>query len=133
MHRPVVLAALALASAVAAQFPGQVPALLPLVPPPVSHPAYAAQPLIDTGNPGRLDGNQPGGTRTGGPTGPGNSAPPQPDTSGPKLAGRDLKKAVEKVASLRWFDDMPSARAEAAAHNKPILWIQALGDLEGFA
>ncbi len=45
----------------------------------------------------------------------------------------DLRSALDKVSALTWFDDLPSARAQAAAHNKPILWIQALGDLEGFA
>lgn len=126
MHRPVVLAVLALATTATAQF--RVPPLLPLIPPPVSHPAYAAQPLMNPDG-----GAQASPARSGGGTTTAPAAPPMPDTNGPKLAGRDLKKAIDKVASLRWFDDLPSARAEAAARNQPILWIQALGDLEGFA
>lgn len=56
---------------------------------------------------------------------------PPPETHGIKLAGKELKRAVKQVAALRWHDDLADARAEAAATGKPILWLQALGDLEG--
>jgi hypothetical protein len=58
---------------------------------------------------------------------------PDPATVGPKLAGKDLKKAVGKVADLKWHGKLGAARADAAASDKPILWLYALGDLEGFA
>lgn len=56
---------------------------------------------------------------------------PPPETHGVKLAGKDLKRAVKQVAALHWHDDLTEARAESAATGKPILWLQALGDLEG--
>jgi hypothetical protein len=56
---------------------------------------------------------------------------PPPETHGVKVAGKDLKRAVKQVAALRWHDDLTDARAESAATGKPILWLQALGDLEG--
>jgi len=51
-----------------------------------------------------------------------------------KVAGRDLKASVGRVlGGLDWRDDLLDARATAAATGKPILWIQSLGDLDGFA
>ena len=127
MQRPVVLAVLALAGAAAAQMRGPLPGL-PMCPPPVPHPALAAQPLIDNGSSMQPATPPPAMAAAGCPEPTGD-----PATSGPKLAGRDLKDAVKKVASLKWHEELGQARAQAAAYNKPILWIQALGDLEGFA
>lgn len=59
------------------------------------------------------------------------AAPPPPETHGIKLAGKDLKRAVKQVAALRWHDKLADARAESAATGKPILWVQALGELKG--
>lgn len=56
---------------------------------------------------------------------------PPPETHGVKVAGKDLKRAVKQIAALRWHDDLTAARTESAATGKPILWVQALGDLEG--
>ena len=44
-----------------------------------------------------------------------------------------LKQAVATVTALEWFDDLAAAKARSAATGKPILWLQSLGDLEGFA
>ena len=54
-------------------------------------------------------------------------------TTGAKVAGKDLKKAVKKVAALHWHESTTDARAEAAATGKPMLWVHALGELDGFA
>ncbi len=113
-----------------AQFaPGQIHAPLPgipMTPPPVDHPALAAQPLIgDHGSSSRS---------TSPPVTPADSMPPapaaDPATAGPRIAGKDLKKAVVKVAALKWCNSLGEARAQAAATGKPILWLQALGDID---
>ena len=57
--------------------------------------------------------------------------PSQPP--GPRLTGKDLKKAVKKVTALQWREKLADAKAESAATGKPILWVQALGELAGFA
>lgn len=69
------------------------------------------------------------------PSMPGCGAPVDldPSTRGEQLAGKDLARAIATVTSLPWFDDLDAARLESAATGKPILWLQALGDLEGFA
>jgi hypothetical protein len=59
--------------------------------------------------------------------------PPPAAGKGPQRAGKDLKEAVEKVNDLHWYSKLGSARAKAKAQDKPILWLQALGDLDGFA
>ncbi len=56
-----------------------------------------------------------------------------PSTQGARVAGKELKLAVKKVAALRWHEDPVEARAESAATGKPMLWIYALGELDGFA
>src|SRR5262245_16741363 len=51
-----------------------------------------------------------------------------------RVAGRDLKSSVGRVlGGLDWREKLEDARATAAATGKPILWIQSLGDLDGFA
>ena len=102
-------------------FPG-----MPMVPPPVPHPALGAQPLFDGDGP-----RAPGG---GGGAAPGNvPQPPAPETTGAKLAGKEMKKAVAKVKALKWHESLAEAKAVSAATGKPILWLQALGDIDGFA
>jgi hypothetical protein len=51
-----------------------------------------------------------------------------------RVAGRDLKSSVGRVlGELDWREKLDDARATAAATGKPILWVQALGELDGFA
>jgi hypothetical protein len=46
--------------------------------------------------------------------------------------GETLNANVERVRSeLVWHDDLAEARQAAVEANKPILYIQALGDLSG--
>ncbi|MBL8727625.1 MAG: hypothetical protein JNM25_04280 [Planctomycetes bacterium] len=63
----------------------------------------------------------------------GASEPADPATTGPQLAGKELARAIATVTALRWYDDLDAARVESAATGKPILWLQALGELDGFA
>jgi hypothetical protein len=101
---------------------------LPVVPPAVPQPGLLAQPGMS-----QQDG---GGGAGGGAAGAG-GAMPLPNapegTTGKVREGRDLKSAVAAVTKLRWLDRFEDARMVAAASGKPILFLQALGDLEGFA
>ena len=47
--------------------------------------------------------------------------------------GRAVKKGVARLRSLVWHKKLKSAYASARRHNKPVLWIQALGSLTGYA
>ncbi len=58
---------------------------------------------------------------------------PDPTTTGPQVAGKALARAVATVTALPWLDDLAAARLVAAATGKPVLWLQALGELDGFA
>ncbi len=50
-----------------------------------------------------------------------------------KVSGRDLHSAVGKVVKgLDWKSTLRSAQREAMKTGKPIVWIQALGDLRGY-
>lgn len=128
MKRPVLLAALALASIASAQR-GPLPGI-PIVPPPVNHPALMAQPLM-----------QPDSGRTKpapAPKNPSKAKKPKrakidPATVGPKAEGRALKKRVQKVAKLKWGKNLWDLKARSAATGKPILYLQALGSLSGYA
>jgi hypothetical protein len=103
---------------------------IPVVDPPVPHPSLAAQ-LRSANEEAPRPGGGGGG---GGPSGPATAAPaPQPDTVGAKVSGKELKKAVARVRTLQWHRSLVDAKAMAAATGKPILLLQALGDLEGFA
>jgi len=144
MMRPVLCATLLLVGVATAQR-GPLPGI-PIVPPPVDHPALLAQPLM------QRDAQRPAPARpapsavpaTAGPAGPSGPADPadpavakravvDPDTVGVKASGKDLKKAVAKIAKLHWHERYADAFAASAATGKPVLWLQALGDLEGFA
>lgn len=47
--------------------------------------------------------------------------------------GRALADRVARVSrSLRWHSSFGHAAAVARRSDKPILWVQALGDLRGF-
>lgn len=140
MMRPVLTAALLLAGVATAQR-GPLPGI-PLVPPPVSHPALLAQPLMQS------NGQRPAPARpapTAVPANPGPAGPADPvaavvkrpvvdpDTVGVKASGKELSKAVKKVTKLQWHEKQADAFTASAATGKPVLWLQALGDLDGFA
>jgi hypothetical protein len=100
---------------------------LPMTAPPVNHPALLAQPTPPSQRP------------TAAPTPvqpqPMPPKPPEPpaETRGVQKSGKDLKQAVAAVTKLNWHDSLAEARLQGGAHGKPILLLQALGDLEGFA
>jgi len=49
-------------------------------------------------------------------------------------SGRELSRAVRKVMrDLEWHEKLEDAVAAAGPSDKPILWIQVLGELDGFA
>lgn len=114
----------------AAQLRPGLPAPLPgtpMLPPPAGHPALGAQ--LGAGGETKAPGRR--ATPDGGeaPIAPGKPE----DTNGAKLAGKDLKKAVAKVRTLKWGASLEEAFAKAAGTGKPVLWLQALGDIDGFA
>jgi hypothetical protein len=50
-----------------------------------------------------------------------------------QIAGNDLKAAVNTVrTSLHWHNNLEQAVADAKNQSKPIVWIHALGELDGF-
>ncbi len=50
-----------------------------------------------------------------------------------KMPGTDVEKNVKRLISeLRWYKSLRSALAAGRAKGRPVLWIQALGDLDGF-
>ena len=57
----------------------------------------------------------------------------EPETFGPKLEGKQLKKAVAKVKALKWHNSLLDAKALSVATGKPVLWLQALGEIDGLA
>lgn len=56
-----------------------------------------------------------------------------PTTQGTQLEGKQLARAIASVTALPWFEDLDEARLESAASGKPVLWLQALGEIDGFA
>jgi hypothetical protein len=53
-------------------------------------------------------------------------------TSKHQVSAEELGKRVAKLQdALAWHSDLEEARQAAVLSNKPILWIQALGDLSG--
>lgn len=97
-----------------------------MVPPPVNHPALAGQPLIgnETSKP------RPRGVKI--KTAP-KAVKPDPSTSGVKIKGKALKKAVAKVKALPWNKKLGTAKSKAKKSGKPILLLQTLGDIDKFA
>ena len=89
---------------------------LPIVSPPTQHPALAGQLLLRQG----------AGTRCC------TNPAPEPVTRGVKIRGKELKAAVKKVAALPWRK-LASAKAESKRGGRPILLLQTLGKLDGFA
>lgn len=50
-----------------------------------------------------------------------------------RLEPRDNYRRVKRVVrGLDWHDDLDDALEEAAATGRPLVWIQALGDVNGF-
>jgi hypothetical protein len=96
------------------------------------HPGNVTQPLVDQSGRQESPRPAPGGDPACEEMGP-RLPPPPPETTGAQLGGKDLKRAVAKVRKLQWHEDMVEARAQSAATGKPLLWLQSLGDLEGFA
>ena len=102
---------------------------LPMVQPPAGSPGLAGQPLM---------GNGKGASTT-----PGVKVKPapkrvkaDPSTSGVKLSGKDLKRAVAKVKALPWNKGKRGfsiAKVKAVQSGKPILLLQTLGDIGGDA
>ena len=121
---PLVAAGLLFAGSLTAQRP-PLPGI-PLVPPPVPHPALAGQPLIN-GDADEIPKARGVRVKT-------EAKPmrPDPSTSGVKLEGKDLKKAVDKVAALPWLK-LGKAKAESKKTGRPILLLQTLGEIDGFA
>lgn len=104
----------------------------PMVSPPAPHPALAAQPLA--GGAGGGDGGTRAAPGSRSPAAAMPAQPPRdPDTFGPKLEGKALKQAVARVKKLAWHESLLDARAMSAATGKPVLWLQALGEIDGFA
>ena len=100
---------------------------VPMTAPPVNHPALAAQPLMRTvDGPKQAKAPQP-------------AAPmpvpkqPDPDTQGVKCEGKQLAANVKRLKELEWHKALDQATEAAEANGKPILWLQTLGDLTGFA
>lgn len=103
---------------------------LPGIPvmPVTDHPALAAQPLMQpkpTNKPSTPPAPPEGATPE--PT------PIDPDTFGPQIAGKGLADAIANALALPWHTKLATAQAEAATTGKPILWLQALGTLDGRA
>lgn len=49
-----------------------------------------------------------------------------------QVEGDDLNQNIERVTeALTWHDELDEARRAAVEANKPILYVQALGDLSG--
>lgn len=64
---------------------------------------------------------------------PGAGTPADPATQGIKVRGADLKRAIAEVSALGWESSLERAKQRAAESHRPILWLQTLGDLDGFA
>lgn len=107
---------------------------MPMVPPPVPHPALGAQPLFGNDAPKARAGGGGGAAAPAPQPGKAPAPPPPPrETNGKQVEGKDLKQAVAKVKSLKWIESLAEAKAQSAATGKPIFWLQALGDIDGFA
>lgn len=50
-----------------------------------------------------------------------------------EVAGEDVARNVEEMTTrLRWHKQLKSALRSGREQGKPIVWIQALGDIDGF-
>jgi len=98
---------------------------IPIVPPPVNHPALVGQPLIDT----ETARPRPRNVKVKTPK----AVKPDPSTSGVKVKGKALKSAVAKVKALPWNTKLTDALSKARKSGKPVLLLQTLGDIGGYA
>lgn len=58
---------------------------------------------------------------------------PEPEFLNLRVSGRDVGRGVRKVLTeLNWHRDFAAAASEAAQRQRPILWLQMLGNLRGF-
>lgn len=49
------------------------------------------------------------------------------------LPGEEVARNVERLTSeLHWYRSLSSALAAGRSADKPVVWIQALGDIDGF-
>jgi hypothetical protein len=56
--------------------------------------------------------------------------PAAPDT--PKIPSKTVEKQVHKLTTkVHWYDSLEEVAAKAKKENKLILWLHALGDLDG--
>ncbi|MEE9127296.1 MAG: hypothetical protein V3U11_09160 [Planctomycetota bacterium] len=46
-----------------------------------------------------------------------------------RVSGMKLNRLVRKVRKLKWHSSLSNAKKQAKREGKPILWIQALGNL----
>ena len=49
-----------------------------------------------------------------------------------KVPAKEVAPAVRKLLRLKWHTSLGRAAQSARITKKPILWIQALGDLKGY-
>ncbi len=49
-----------------------------------------------------------------------------------RVPGKEVEARVNSLLKLRWHRSLGWAARVAKTDNKPILWIQALGDVKGF-
>ena len=58
---------------------------------------------------------------------------PEPEFLNLRVSGRDVGRGVRKVLTeLNWHRDFAAAASEATQRQRPILWLQMLGNLRGF-
>ncbi|MFK7739906.1 MAG: hypothetical protein AB8H80_06245 [Planctomycetota bacterium] len=114
------------ATALSAQRPMQrAPAAPRLAPRPT-----AAQPVTPLVTQGQRNQERSGGCmQQGGP----NRIERPAATNGVKAQGVALKRAVAKVKGMPWLKDLKKASQESEQRQRPILYLQALGDIDGFA
>lgn len=61
-------------------------------------------------------------------------AGPEPEFLNLRVAGQHVNRGVRKVlAELTWHRDLGVAASQAKQQQRPILWLQLLGDLRGFS
>ncbi len=58
----------------------------------------------------------------------------EPEFLNLRVAGHDVYRGVRKVLTeLTWHRDLDLAASQAKKQQRPILWLQMLGDLRGFS
>ena len=102
----------------------------------VDHPAMALQSgLSESRGSSATGGGSPARTASTQSVSPGIAGAAQKarEFSRTRVEGKALARSVDKVlAELQWFESLRGVRTVAAQRGRPILWIQALGDLDGY-